>query len=181
MFVHFLAVLWTCSCQFRRLSRWIPRYFTVLQNSMSRPWSRMGRGRLILYFLLKIMTCVLIALSFSPFVSHQLLHAVIYCWPRSLRVERSNPVRIMARSSANAKRCLRVSRSIIKEFSTMFQRTGDKTPPCGAPASIQMMRATPWRFSFSFLVDMKWRIQLLTFPLAFVFKIWVGEGRLVTF
>ena len=47
-----------------------------------------------------------------------------------------------------------VSKRMIRELRTMFQRNGERTPPCGVPARIQMMSATPLRLSLSFLVDM---------------------------
>ena len=56
----------------------------------------------------------------------------------------------------------------MRELRTMFHRTGDKTPPWGVPARIQMMRATPLRLSLSFLGVIKCSIQLLMLPLALV-------------
>ena len=57
-----------------------------------------------------------------------------------------------------------------RESRTIFHRNGERTPPCGQPARIQMMRATPLRLSLSFLFVMRCSIQLLTLPLAFVFS-----------
>ena len=49
---------------------------------------------------------------------------------------------------------------------------GERTPTYGYPVRIQMTRprATPLRLSLSFLFVMRWSIQLLTLPLAFVFS-----------
>ena len=82
---------------------------------------------------------------------------------------RSKPESIIIRLSAKASRCRIVSRRIINELRTMFQRTGLNTPPCGAPANIQNIRAISFRERLSFRVEMKCRIQLRTFPLALVF------------
>ena len=108
-------------------------------------------------------------LILSPFSVHQLLHAVRYACPRSLSVAKQNPARMIARSSANAKIFLSVFSRISSESSTMFHRNGDRTPPWGHPAKIQIIIETPLRFSLSFLVEMKCRIQLLTLPFCFCF------------
>ena len=53
-------------------------------------------------FTRKIVTCVVIALNFSLLNSHQLLHAVMYCWQRFPGLLRQKFVGMVARSSAKA-------------------------------------------------------------------------------